>query len=74
MQKCYEVLHVKNKRGMTASEKISIDLEIAKSVKDDEHRHLLANMVIAAAELAVDFDLITYREWGTLTREAFDIM
>lgn len=65
---------MKNKRGMTAGEKIRIDLEIAKETNDEDHKRLLAHMVISAAELAIDFGLITYKEWGNITREAFSIM
>ena len=65
---------MKNKSGLSIVERIKKDLEIAETVSNDEHRRLLAYMAIAAAELAIDFELITYKEWGELTRRAFKSM
>jgi hypothetical protein len=68
------VLHVRNKRGLTVIERIKKDIEYAEAVKDVEQRQLLAHMAIAAAELAIDFELITQKEWGDITQMAFDAM
>lgn len=65
---------MKNKRGLTIKERINEDIDLAEMVDNNEHRRLLAYMAIAAAEFAIDFDLITYKEWGDLTRRAFDAM
>ena len=65
---------MRNKRGLTVIERIKKDLEFAEAVSDTEQRRLLAHMAIASAELAIDFDLITYKEWGELTRRAFAAM
>ena len=62
---------MKNKRGLTIVERISEDIKYAEQIRCKEQRELLAHMAIAAAELAIDFDLITYKEWGELTRKAF---
>lgn len=63
-----------NKDGLTITERINKDIDFAGMVSDADHRNLLAHMAISAAELAIDFNLITYKEWGELTRKAFAIM
>lgn len=65
---------LKNKRGLTVYERIKKDIEFAETVNNEDHRRLLSHMAIAAAELAVDFELINHKEWGELTRSAFRAM
>ena len=65
---------MRNKHGLTITERINKDIELAELSNNEEHRKLLAHMAIAAAELAIDFGLITYKEWGDLTRRAFAVM
>lgn len=65
---------MRNKHGLTITERITKDIEIAEMSHNEEYRKLLAHMAIAAAELAIDFGLITYKEWGELTRRAFAAM
>lgn len=62
---------MRNKQGLTVNERINKDLELAEMTNDGEHKKLLAHMAMAAAEFAVDFGLITYKEWGEFTRRAF---
>jgi hypothetical protein len=62
---------MRNKQGLTVNERINKDLELAEMTNDAEHKKLLAHMAIAVAEFAIDFDLITYQEWGEFTRRAF---
>lgn len=65
---------MRNKQGLTVSERITKDIEFASTESNAEQRRLLAHMAIAAAELAIDFGLITYKEWGELTRRAFAVI
>lgn len=65
---------MRNKQGLKITERITKDIEFAEEVNNTEQRRLLAHMAIAAAELAIDFGLITYQEWGDLTRRAFAAM
>ena len=65
---------MKNKHGLTVAERITKDIELAEMSSNEAHRELLAHMAIAAAELAIDFGLITYKEWGELTRRAFAVI
>lgn len=62
---------MRNKQGLTATERITKDIELAEMTENAEQRRLLAHMAISAAEFAVDFGIITYREWSELTRRAF---
>ena len=65
---------MRNRQGLTITERINRDIEHAETVSNAEHRQLLAHMAISAAELAIDYNLITYKEWGELTRRAFAAM
>ena len=65
---------MRNKQGLTITERITKDIEFAEAESNAEHRQLLAHMAIAAAELAIDYGLITFKEWGELTRRAFAAM
>jgi hypothetical protein len=65
---------MRNKMGFTITERITKDIEHAESVNNAEQKRLLAHMAIAAAELAIDFGLITYAEWSDLTSRAFSII
>lgn len=62
---------MRNKQGLTITERINRDIELAEMSCDTEERKMLAHMAISAAELAVDFGLITNQEWGELTQRAF---
>ena len=65
---------MRNAQGLTVTERISRDIDNAELETNEEHRKLLAHMAISAAELAVDYNMITYKEWGSLTRRAFALM
>ena len=65
---------MRNIHGLTVTERITQDIEFAEQERNAEQRKMLAHMAIAAAELAIDFGIITYKEWGELTRRAFQIM
>lgn len=54
---------MKNKRGYTVQDRITQDIEHAKNMEDKASRTLLATKALGAADLAVEFGLITYNEW-----------
>lgn len=62
---------MRNKQGLTITERINRDIELAEMSCDTEERKMLAHMAISAAEFAIDFGLITYKEWWNLTERAF---
>lgn len=65
---------MRNIHGLTVTERITKDIEFAEREQNADQRKMLAHMAIAAAELAIDFNIITYKEWGELTRRAFAII
>lgn len=65
---------MKNKRGYTAQERIKQDIEYAKSKKEKADRTLLATKALGAADLAVEFGLITYTQWEQHISDIFNIM
>lgn len=65
---------MKNKRGYTAQERIKQDIEHAKETNDKANRTLLATKALGAADLAVEFGLITYKEWEKYIEEIFLII
>lgn len=69
-----EVLQLENKRGYTVQDRIEQDIEYAKNIKDKESKALLATKALGAADLAVEFGLITYKQWELHISEIFDII
>lgn len=67
--KCF----LKNKRGKTIQDRITQDIEYAKSKENNSERNLLAIKALGAADLAVEFGLITYNEWEKHIDEIFKI-
>ena len=64
---------MKNKRGYTVQDRIKQDIEFAKSKAEQADRTLLATKALGAADLAVEFGLITYTEWEQHIENIFQI-
>lgn len=64
---------MKNKRGYTVQERIKQDIEYAKGLKDQADKAVLATKALGAADLAVEFGMITYKEWENHISEIFKI-
>jgi len=64
---------MENKRGYTVQERLKQDIEYAKGMKDKADRTLLATKALGAADLAVEFGLITYKEWEKHIENIFAI-
>lgn len=64
---------MKNKRGYTAQDRIKQDIEYAKSVEETGSRTMLIHKALGAADFAVEFGLITYKEWETHIDNIFQI-
>ena len=64
---------MKNKQGYTMQERIKQDIDYAKSMKDAVKRTMLATKALGAADLAVEFGLITYNEWEKHIEDIFKI-
>ena len=52
-----------NKRRKTVADRLKEDIAYAKKTDNARHRELLAIKVLGAADLAVEFGLITFNEW-----------
>lgn len=65
---------MKNKRGKSVSERLIEDIEYAKSAKDRAEKSLLATKALGAADLAVEFGMITYNEWEKYIEEIFTLI
>lgn len=64
---------MKNKRGYTVQERIKQDIEYAQNMQDRNSRAMLATKALGAVDLAVEFGLITYKEWETHIDDIFKI-
>lgn len=64
---------MKNGRGYTVQERIKQDIEYAKNIECRENKKLLATKALGAADLAVEFGLITYNEWEKHIDDIFKI-
>lgn len=64
---------MENKRGYSVQDRITQDIEYAKRKKDKADRTLLATKALGAADLAVEFGLITYKEWEKHIENIFAI-
>ena len=62
-----------NKRGYTVQDRIKQDIEYAKGIEDKANRTLLVTKALGAADLAVEFGLITYIEWEKHIEAIFQI-
>ena len=65
---------MKNKRGQGISERIDGDIEYAKRMESKADRTLLATKALGAADFAVEFGLITYKEWEQYIDKIFQIL
>lgn len=64
---------MKNKRGYSIQDRIQQDIEYAIKLKDKTDRTLLATKALGAADLAIEFGLITYEEWEKHIENIFRI-
>ena len=65
---------MKNKRGMSINERIAEDINFAEAATEIADRTLLATKALGAADLAVEFNLITYNEWEQYIDRIFKLM
>ena len=52
-----------NKRGQTVTDRLEQDIEYAQNTANEEHRKILALKVLGAVDFAVEYGLITYKQW-----------
>lgn len=64
---------MKNKRGQTMCERLTEEFDYLKTVNDYAHRKALAYKALGAADIAIEFGLITYTEWGRFVEAFFQL-
>lgn len=62
-----------NKRGQSIQDRIKQEIEYAKSIENNADKKLLATKALGAADIAVEFGLITYKEWEQHIEDIFKI-
>ena len=65
---------MKNKRGKTINERLNEDIQYAEATTEIADRTLLATKALGAADLAVEFNLITYNEWEQYIDRIFKLI
>lgn len=65
---------MKNKQGYSVQDRLKQDIEYAKSTESKADRTLLATKALGAADFAVEFSLITYKEWEQYIDDIFHII
>lgn len=65
---------MKNKRGKSINERLNEDIKYAEATTEIADRTLLATKALGAADLAVEFGLITYTEWELYIDRIFKLL
>ena len=65
---------MKSRSGLTIMERLNKDIDLAETVESQEQKKLLAYTALAAAEFAVDFDLIPSNDWSELLDRIFPLL
>lgn len=65
---------MRNKYGKTLKDRLNEDIEFAKKTYNKRQREKLAIKVLGAADLAVEFGLITYGEWSAYINKIFKLI
>ena len=63
-----------NRQGKTVKKRLNEDIKYLEDLADDRKREMLAIKALGAADLAVEFNLITYIEWEKYIERIFKMM
>ncbi len=63
-----------NRRGQTVKDRITEEFNYIKTLDNIEERNVLATKALGAADIAVEFGLITYTEWEAFVSEYFTVV
>ena len=63
-----------NKRGLTVTDRLNHDIEYAENTTNIKHREILALKTLGAADFAVEFGLITYKQWELYIDKIFKLI
>lgn len=62
---------MKNRHSKSLQDRLTEDIEYAEKAESAEQREILAIKALGAADMAVEFNLITYKEWETYINRIF---
>lgn len=65
---------MKNRRGETLKDRLDADIEYAVKVGKAGKGDILAVRALGAVDIAVEFGLITYKEWKAYIERIFEII
>lgn len=65
---------MKNRRGKTLRDRLNEDIEFAKNVGNAGQQEMLAIKALGAVDMAVEFGLITYKEWEQYIKRIFQLI
>ena len=65
---------MRNNRGKTLKDRLNEDIEFAKNVADAGQQEILAIKALGAVDMAVEFGLITYKEWESHIKSIFQMI
>lgn len=65
---------MKTKRGKTLKDRLNEDITMAENTLNVGQREILAIKALGAADMAVEFNLITYKEWEIYIDRIFKMM
>lgn len=63
-----------NRRGQSVNERLKEEIEYAENAESAEQKEILAIKALGAADMAVEFGLITYKEWEHYINRIFAMM
>ena len=66
--------NVKKNKAITIQERLTFNIETAREIRDTEGKTALANQALGAAEIAVEFGLITYTEFERYIKNIFRLL
>ena len=65
---------MKNRRGQTMCERLKEEFGFVMREQNEDQRKALAYKALGAADIAIEFGLITYTEWEGFVKEFFRII
>ena len=65
---------MKNRHGKALKDRLNEDIEYAQTICNTDQQQVLAVKVLGAVDMAVEFGLITYKEWEQYISRIFKML
>ena len=62
-----------NRQGKSIQERLSEEVAYINQVDNIEHKKILAHKALGAADIAVEFGMISYKEWELYIKDIFNV-